>query len=69
MRLVILAMIVTKAMIMTSSKNVNRPFSSKNEEHDCSNDKETESGTWTKSLLHFPFIGNLELNVKIQKIH
>ena len=52
-----------------SPENINRPFSSKNEEHDCSDDEETESKTWTKSLSHFPFIGKPGLNVKIQKNH
>jgi hypothetical protein len=49
-------------------ENINRPFSSENE-HDCPNDEEIESGIWTKSLPCFPFIGKLGLNVKIQKNH
>ena len=32
-----------------SPENINRSFSSENEEHYCSDDEETESGTWAKS--------------------
>ena len=40
-----------------------------NEEYDCSDDGETESGIWMKYWSCFPFIGKPGLNVKIQKIH
>ena len=32
-----------------SSENINRFISSDNEEHNCSDDEETESGIWTKA--------------------
>ena len=56
-------MMVTKAMIVTCG-NINRPFSSKNEEHDCSDDEETDNETWTKSLPLFSF--HWEAGVKCQ---
>jgi hypothetical protein len=51
------------------SDNTNRLINSKNENHECSGDERTESGTWTEAGPHFPFIRKLDLNVKIQKIH
>ena len=48
-----------------ASEGINRPISSKNEEHACSDDEETESGTWTKARPCLPFIGEPGLNVKI----
>jgi hypothetical protein len=51
------------------SKNINRLISYETEEHNCSGNEETESGTWTIASPHFPSIGGPGLYVKIHKIH
>ena len=65
--------IEVKAMIVTSSGNISRSISFKNEEDDCSDDEEAESNiqhdTWMKEGTeqpHFLLLGNQALMSKFR---